>query len=277
MENIYMPVLLRIAAMRDETPDVRTLELEFLDPDVVAGFDFMPGQFGEFSVFGAGEATFCIASSPTRLPRIECSFKLVGKLTTALRDCEEGDLVGFRGPYGNWFPVERMQGRDIVFVGGGIGIAPVRSIIEYCLDKREDFGRITILNGARSVEDLVYKRLTDEWAQHPDVTCVKTVDPGGERPGWDGQVGLIPPVLEDMAPSDQGALAIVCGPPIMLKFALASLEKLGFAREQIITTLENRMKCGLGKCGRCNVGPYYVCKDGPVFTAAQLDALPPDL
>jgi NAD(P)H-flavin reductase len=276
MENIYLPQLLRIIGMRDETPDVRTLTLEG-NGNSAAIADFKPGQFGEFSVFGAGECTFCISSSPTRKPHIECSFKLMGKVTTALRDCEVGSQIGYRGPYGNWFPIDQMKGKSIVFVGGGIGMAPVRSIIDYCLDKRDDYGDITILNGARTASDLVYKQEASEWAGRSDLRFVKTVDPGGKEPGWDGLVGLIPPVLEEMAPSPDNAVAIVCGPPIMIKFTLISLDKLGFAKEQIITTLENRMKCGFGKCGRCNVGPFYVCKDGPVFTAAQLAALPPDL
>jgi NAD(P)H-flavin reductase len=275
MDNIYLPQLLRIVETRDETPDVRTLVLEPGNGAPLS--EFKPGQFCEISVFGAGECTFCIASSPTRMPQIECSFKLMGKVTTALRDCETGSLVGFRGPYGNWFPLDDMKGKSIVFVGGGIGMAPVRSIIEYCLDHRDDFRDITILNGARTASDLVYKQESAAWAARADVTLVKTVDPGGKEPGWDGRVGLIPPVLEEMAPSPDNAMAIICGPPIMIKFTLISLDKLGFSREQIVTTLENRMKCGFGKCGRCNVGPYYVCKDGPVFTAAQLAALPPDL
>ena len=277
MEYPYLPHLVRIAEIRDETPDVRTLRLEFVDPEMVERFSFLPGQFGLFSAFGEGECTFCICSSPTRGPGIECSFKLVGKVTTALRECDVGDLIGFRGPYGNSFPLEDMRGKHLVFVGGGIGMAPVRSIVEFCLDHRDQFGDLTILNGARTASDLVYKRESAEWAGRDDVRFVKTVDPGGKEPGWDGRIGLIPPVLEDMAPHTDNAVVIVCGPPIMLKFTLISLDKLGFEREQIVTTLENRMKCGVGKCGRCNVGPIYVCTDGPVFTAAQLDALPPDL
>lgn len=277
MENIYLPHLQRIVEIDDETPDVRTFTLEFVDPDRGAAFDFNPGQFGEFSVFGEGECTFCLASSPTRRPRIQCTFRVAGKVTSALRRCEVGDTVGFRGPYGNRFPLEEMRERNIVFVGGGIGMAPVRCLIQYCLDHRDDYGDLWILNGARTAADLVYKKESAEWRARGDVCFVKTVDPGGETPDWDGKVGLIPPILEEMGPSPEGSLAVVCGPPIMLRYALESLDRLGFQEDQIITTLENRMKCGLGKCGRCNVGPYYVCKDGPVFTAAELAALPPDL
>jgi len=277
MDNIYLPKLLSIVAMRDETPDVRTLELEFVDAEAADGFSFRPGQFALFSVFGAGECTFCISSSPTRGPRIECSFKMVGKVTEALRDCDVGSLIGFRGPFGNCFPLDDLGGKDILFVGGGIGMAPIRSLIDYCLDRRADFGTLTIVNGARTASDLVYKTEAELWEERDDLCFVKTVDPGGKEPGWTGRIGLIPPVLEEIAPSSENAIAVVCGPPIMLRFALVSLAKLGFARDDIVTTLENRMKCGLGKCGRCNVGPHYVCTDGPIYTAAQLDELPADL
>jgi NAD(P)H-flavin reductase len=188
----------------------------------------------------------------------------------------EGDTLGFRGPYGNWFPLEELRGKNLVFIGGGIGMAPIRSIFETCLDQRGDFGDILLLNGARSVADLVYKQQTAEWMARGDITVVKTVDPGGEDASWDGRVGLLPAVLEEVAPSSRNAMALVCGPPILIKFALQSLQKLGFTKEQVFTTLENRMKCGIGQCGRCNIGSVYVCKDGPVFRASDLDRLPPE-
>ncbi len=268
---------MRIVDMYDETPDVRTLKLQFLDEEIQKNFNFMPGQFGEYSVFGAGECTFCIASSPTVKDYIECSFKLMGKVTSALRNLEIGDVIGFRGPYGNYFPVDSiMLNKNLVFIGGGIGMAPIKTVLEYCLHNRDKYGSILLLNGARTVADIVYKSLTEHWAKFPDVKVVLTVDPGGETPDWKGEVGLIPPVLEKLAPKPENTIAIMCGPPIMIKFTLLSLHKLGFKPDQIITTLENKMKCGLGKCGRCNVGPYYVCKDGPVFTAEQLQEMPKD-
>ncbi len=274
--NLYEPHRVRIAGLVDETPDTRTFRLEFLDPEVARTFDFKTGQFGEYSAFGAGECTFCIASSPTRRGFIECSFKTVGKATTALRDLNVGDTMGFRGPYGNHFPLERMEGASLVFIAGGIGLAPVRSVIWNALDLRDRFEDVTIVYGARSVSDLVYKRELAEWAARPDVRLHQTVDPGGEAPDWTGEVGFVPTVLERAAPSSTNAYAIVCGPPIMIKFTLPVLAKLGFADDRIYTTLENRMKCGIGKCGRCNIGPVYVCKDGPVFTAAELAKLPPE-
>ena len=272
--NIYRPMLMRIAAVRDEAPLVRTFRLEFLDAADAERFSFRAGQFGEYSVFGAGEATFCIASPPTRTDAIECTFKLVGKVTTALREVNIGDTVGFRGPYGNCFPLDEWTGTDIVFVAGGIGLAPVRCVIWNVLDRRAEFGKVTIVYGARSVADLVYKRELEQWAARNDLTMVTTVDPGGETPDWAGRIGFVPTVLGDVAPSAENAVAVICGPPVMIKFSFPVLDKLGFADEAVFTTLEMRMKCGVGKCGRCNIGPVYVCKDGPVFTAAQLKTLP---
>ena len=272
--NLYQPHLVTVEHVEDETPDTRTLRLRFKDAQVAESFDFKAGQFGEYSVFGAGECTFCIASAPTRRGYIECSFKAVGKVTHALREVNVGDTLGFRGPYGNCFPVEQWAGRNILFIGGGIGLAPVRSVIWNVLDLRKEFGDVTIIHGARSVNDLVYKRELKEWRGRPHVRVVTTVDPGGQTEDWHGEVGFVPAVVEKAAPSAANAVAVVCGPPIMIKFTLPVLAKLGFTPEQIFTTLENRMKCGLGKCGRCNIGPVYVCKDGPVFTAAELANLP---
>jgi NAD(P)H-flavin reductase len=274
--NIYQPQLATVTDVVDETPDTRTLRLEFQDDAFRSSFEFKAGQFGEYGIFGAGESTFCIASSPTREGYIECSFKAIGKVTTALREANVGDTVSFRGPYGNWFPVDDWKGKDVVFVAGGIGLAPVRCVIWNVLDRRDDFGDVTIVYGARSVSDLVYKRELEEWASRADVKTVTTVDPGGQTEDWTGEVGYVTPVVEKTAPKADNAVAVLCGPPIVVKLTLPVLEQLGFAEDAIYTTLENRMKCGLGKCGRCNIGPVYVCKDGPVFTAAQMKQLPPE-
>ena len=275
--NLYQPHLMRVTERIVETSDTITLRLAFQEPAVAEAFTFQAGQFAEYSVFGEGECTFCIASAPTRLPLIECSFKTVGKVTSALASLEVGDTMGFRGPYGNSFPVDDWKGKSLVFIAGGIGLAPVRCVIDNCLDRRDEFADVTIVYGARSVSDLVYVRELEAWAARADVRLVKTVDPGGETPDWDGEVGFVPTVLGDAAPASSDAVAIVCGPPIMIKFTLPVLDKLGFSQDQVFTTLENRMKCGLGKCGRCNIGRVYVCKDGPVFTATQVAELPPDM
>jgi len=274
--NLYQPHLMHIEEMVDETSDTRTLKLKFENPSIGEQFDFKAGQFGEYSVFGAGECTFCIASSPTRKGYIEASFKAVGKVTQAMRRLNVGDTMGFRGPYGNHFPLDEMKGKDIVFIAGGIGLAPVRCVIWNVLDLRNQFKEVTIIYGARSVADLVYKRELEEWAARCDVKLYQCVDPGGETPDWKWEVCFVPSLVEKTAPSSKDSYAVVCGPPIVIRLTLPLLEKMGFSPEQIFTTLENRMKCGLGKCGRCNVGHVYVCKDGPVFTAAQLKALPPE-
>jgi NAD(P)H-flavin reductase len=198
----------------------------------------------------------------------------VGKVTDALHELNVGDTVGFRGPYGNSFPLEEMQGKNLVFAGGGIGMAPLRSLLLNCLDTRDDFEEISIIYGARSVDDLVYKQELKEWVSLEDIKATLTVDPGGEDDSWMGEVGFVPAVLEKVSPSPKNAVVITCGPPIMIKFVLLSLTRMGFAPDQIITTLEMKMKCGLGKCGRCNIGPAYVCKHGPVFTYEQLQAMP---
>jgi sulfhydrogenase subunit gamma (sulfur reductase) len=272
--NLYQPQLAAVTAITEETVDTRTFRLEFKDEAFARDFSFRAGQFGEYSVFGAGESTFCIASPPTRDGYIECTVKAAGKVTAELREVNVGDTLGFRGPYGNWFPVDDWLGKDLVFIAGGIGLAPVRCVIWNVLDRRAEFGAVTIVYGARSVGDLVYKRELEEWAARDDVTLVMTVDPGGETPDWTGKVGFVTPIVEEAAPSAQNAVAVLCGPPIVVKLTLPVLETLGFASDAVFTTLENRMKCGVGKCGRCNIGPVYVCKDGPVFTAAQLRALP---
>ncbi|HVP11275.1 MAG TPA: FAD/NAD(P)-binding protein [Phycisphaerae bacterium] len=273
-ENIYKPYKMRIADIREEAPAVRTFRLEFADEAEAKAFNFKAGQFGEYSVFGEGECTFCIASSPTRRGYIECTFRQAGRVTGALADREVGDIVGFRGPYGNTFPIEQWEGKKLIFIAGGIALPPLRCVIWNVLDLRDKYDDVTVIYGARSVADLVYKHELEEWGQRKDMHLYTTVDPGGETPDWKGKVGFVPKVLDDLAPSNANTVAIVCGPPIMIKLTLPILAKLNFTPEQTFTTLENRMKCGFGKCGHCNVGKVYVCKDGPVFTLAQLKELP---
>lgn len=273
-ENIYLPYLMKIEKITEEAPLVKTFKLVFIDEEEGKNFTFKTGQFGEYSVFGEGESTFCIASSPTRKGYIECTFRQAGRVTTALTNCEEGDIIGFRGPYGNIFPVDDWKGKNLLFIAGGIALPPMRSVIWNCLDLRDNYKDVSIIYGARTVADLVYKYELKEWSERNDVKLVTTVDPGGETPDWKGEIGFVPTVLDKLAPPSKDTIAIVCGPPIMIKYTFPVLEKLGYKPENIFTTLENRMKCGIGKCGRCNVGKYFVCKDGPVFTYKQLKELP---
>jgi sulfhydrogenase subunit gamma (sulfur reductase) len=273
-DNIYMPYLMRIEKVTFEAPGVKTFKLKFINEEDQKRFIFKAGQFGEYSVYGAGESTFCIASSPTREGYIECTFRQAGKVTNALAGCEEGSIIGFRGPYGNTFPIDEWKGKNLLFIAGGIALPPMRCVIWNALDLRENFKDVTIIYGARSVKDLVYKHELEDWKRRKDVKLITTVDPGGESPDWKGEIGFVPTIVEKTAPSSVNTIAIVCGPPVMIKYTFPVLSKLGFSDENIYTTLENRMKCGFGKCGRCNVGKVYVCKDGPVFTAAQLKELP---
>jgi len=273
-KNIYEPYMMRIDQVVDEAPGIKTFRLLFEDQAVNDGFSFRAGQFGEYSVFGEGESTFCIASSPTRKGYIECTFRQVGRVTTALAALQEGDQVGFRGPYGNVFPIDEWEGKNLLFIAGGIALPPLRCVIWNALDWRDRFRDISIVYGARTVADLVYKRELKEWTDRGDVRVVTTVDPGGETPDWTGEVGFVPHVIEKLNPPSEDTVALLCGPPIMIKLTLPVLTRLGFQAGEMFTTLENRMKCGLGKCGRCNVGKYYICKDGPVFSFEQLSQLP---
>jgi len=266
-ENPLIPVFCRIIKITEETPDVKTFRLQ--TKDGAKPFAPMPGQLAMISSIGAGEAMFSITAQGEDW--IDSSIKRVGELTEALHALEEGDIVGVRGPYGNFFPVDGLKGKDLLFVAGGIGLAPVRSLILYALEHREDYGKIDILYGSRTRADLVYKDdLFQNWPSLADTHI--TIDVAED--GWDGHVGFVPSFLEEKGFSPENRACILCGPPVMIKFCLEALERMGFPKEDIITTLEMRMKCGIGKCGRCNIGSKYVCLDGPVFTMAELDELP---
>lgn len=273
-DNIYIPYQMKIEKVTIEAPFVKTFRLRFINEDEGKLFNFKAGQFGEYSAYGEGESTFCIASSPTREGYIECTFRQAGRVTSSLSGLDVGDTVGFRGPYGNIFPIEEWYGKSLLFIAGGIALPPMRCVIWNCLDLRDKFKDITILYGAKCEDDLVYKHELEEWKNRPDVNLIVTVDPGGESPEWTGEVGFVPTILDKIAPKSENTIAIVCGPPIMIKYTFPVLEKYGFGDTAVYTTLENRMKCGFGKCGRCNIGKVFVCKDGPVFSLEQMKALP---
>ncbi|MBI2869090.1 MAG: FAD/NAD(P)-binding protein [Chloroflexi bacterium] len=269
--NVYLPHIAVIEKIIDETRDTRTFHFNLKDASLREAFRFESGQFGEYSVFGTGEATFCISSSPTRPDHLECTVRRVGQVTNALHRLGVGAELGFRGPYGNSFPLDLMAGKNLVFVAGGIGLAPLRSLIWNALDNRDRYGKLDIIYGARTPADLCFKYDLETWGRDSSVNLVTTVDRG--EAGWSGRVGFVPPTLEQAAPSGEGTVAIVCGPPVMIRFTFPVLEKLGFTPENMLTTLEKRMKCGIGKCGRCNIGDVYVCRDGPVFSYARIKGL----
>jgi sulfhydrogenase subunit gamma (sulfur reductase) len=271
-KNPYLPELVTITNIIEETPNIKSFQVVFNDPERMKTFKYEPGQVGQLSVFGVGESTFVINSPPTRMDYLQFSVMKAGEVTAALHDLYPGDQMGLRAPLGNWFPYEQMKGKNILFIGGGIGLAPLRTLILYMLDNRADYKDITIIYGSRTPPDLCYKEDLNEWESRSDVNLILTVD--AEYPGWDKRVGFVPTVLNEVAPSPDNTIAITCGPPIMIKFVLQNLAKLNFSEENIITTLEARMKCGIGICGRCNLGAKYICKDGPVFSLAQLKDLP---
>lgn len=277
MKDILVPDPARIEYIKSETPDVVTLRLVFKDRGKGDAFTFKAGQFIELSVPKAGESTFCIASAPSDKGYIECSIKKVGRVTEAVHMLEQGDTVGMRGPYGNSFPIEQMKGKNILFIGGGIGLVPLRSLIREVLSIRNEFKDLSIIYGARSVTDLVYKDELDEWGKNGDMEVMLTLDPGGETEDWKGEVGYVPTILKKQALETKNSIAVTCGPPVMIKLALNALDEMGFSPSQIFTTLEMKMKCGIGKCGRCNVGSLYVCKDGPVFTYEQIKGFIEDI
>jgi len=270
MDNPYVPVPMRVKMARFESDDrsLKTIDLEPVEGEI---FDFMPGQFCEISILGKGEAPFGIASVPWE-GILRFTINRAGLVTTAIHQLEEGDVVGVRGPLGNWYPVDLFEGKNIVIVSGGFAFTTLRSLIKYLLKNRERFGKITLVYGARRPDLLLYRDEIEEWEKSGEMDMYITIDKPVE--GWEGYVGFVPQVLEQASPSPENAYLVMCGPPAMIKFTLPVIEKLGFKPETVFTSLERRMKCGIGKCGRCNIGKYYVCKDGPVFSLDQLNKLP---
>ena len=260
-----------VTKITQETPDVKTFQVVGLDGKKV--FEHKPGQCAMLSVPGVGEGMFSITSSPTNTEYMEFSIKKCGCVTSWLHAMEPGQQITIRGPYGNGFPVDTdFLGKDLLVIAGGIGLAPVRSVINYCRDNHEKYGTIQVIYGSRSKDDLVkYKEIIDEWENDPNMIVNLTID--REQEGWDGHVGFVPNYVKELNP-DLSKTVIMCGPPVMIKFTLAGLKELGFKETQVYTTFELRMKCGIGKCGRCNIGNKYVCKDGPVFRFDQMDELP---
>ena len=260
-----------VTDIRTDTPDVKTFRGVGLDGK--KPFVHIPGQCAMLSMPGVGEALFSITSSPTNEEYLEFSIKKCGCVTTWLHQMDVGQQVTLRGPYGNGFPVDTdFKGKDLVFIAGGIGLAPLRSVINYVRHYRGNYGSVDIVYGSRSKQDLVdFQESIDEWCQEPGIIVHLTID--REQPDWDGHVGFVPNYVKELG-FDTSKTVVMCGPPIMIKFTLAGLEELGFQRDQVYTTFELKMKCALGKCGRCNIGDKYVCKDGPVFRLDQMTELP---
>ncbi len=277
MNNPYLPYPVRVESIITETEDrnLKTIKLVFLNPEDEEKFKYIPGQFAELSVAGQGEIPIGIASSPTEKGFIKFTVNKVGKVSSYIHNMKGGEIMGVRGPLGNWYPWDLLEGKNLVIVGGGFAFTTLRSSIVYMLDpaNRSRFGNIDVVYGARFPGLLLYKEELAAWEQRDDIRMHITVD-GTTDPNWKYNIGFVPAITKQKAPSAENAYAIICGPPIMIKFTLPVLTELGFPPERIISSLEMRMKCGIGICGRCNIGTEYVCKDGPVFTLEQLSRLP---
>jgi len=278
MKNPYIPLPARIEKVVVETEDrsVKTFALSFVNQEDEEQFNYRPGQFAELSVFGKGEAPFGMASSPTQRGVLEFTISKIGSVTTAVHHMGEREILGVRGPLGNGYPLERFEGKNLVLIGGGFGFSTLRALTNYMIDEmnRVRFGNITIIYGARQPGLLLYKPDLEKWKGRSDIHLVVTVDQADN--GWQGKVGFVPAITREVAPSADNSYAVVCGPPAMIKYTLPVLEELGFPEEKILLSLEMRMKCGIGKCGRCNIGSKYVCKDGPVISYAELLSLTVD-
>ncbi len=266
-----IPMLGVVTDIRTDTSDVKTFRVVGLDGK--KPFVHIPGQCAMLSMPGVGEALFSITSSPPIEVYLKFSIKKCGCVTAWLHQMDVGQQITLRGPYGNGFPVDTdFKGKDLVFIAGGIGLAPLRSVINYVRHYRANYGSVDIVYGSRSKQDLVdFQEIIDEWCQEPGINVHLTID--REQPDWDGHVGFVPNYVKELG-FDTSKTVVMCGPPIMIKFTLAGLEELGFQRDQVYTTFELKMKCALGKCGRCNIGDKYVCKDGPVFRLDQMTELP---
>jgi NAD(P)H-flavin reductase len=279
VENPYLPYPVRIDEIITETEDknLKTFKFVFLNPEDEEKFSYRAGQFAELSVTGTGEIPIGIASSPTEKGFVKFTINKVGLVSSHLHNMKVGDVMGIRGPLGNWYPWEQLEeGKNVVIIGGGFAFTTLRSSIIYMLDpaNRSKFGDIHVIYGARTPGMLLYDEELKAWEARDDIHMHITVD-GTDDPDWKYNVGFVPTITEQKAPqADADTYAIICGPPIMIKFTQPVLDKLGYGHDHIIMSLENRMKCGIGMCGRCNIGREFVCKDGPVFTLEELNKTP---
>lgn len=271
--NTYIPIPMKVEKILNENPDrsLKTYDLSFVKKEDEEKFKYLPGQFCEFSILGKGESPFGIASSPTEEGILKFTVNRTGLVTKEIHHLQEGDIVGIRGPMGNWYPIEKFKGEDVVIVGGGFAFTTLRSLLIYMLEHRDDYGKITVIYGARNPDLFIYKEELKEWDKRDDIILHLTVDKPVE--GWDKLCGFVPAITKDVKP-DPNSWCVVCGPPVMIKFTVPVLTEIGFSSKKVFTSLERRMKCGLGKCGRCNVGSKYICVDGPVFSLEELKDIP---
>jgi NAD(P)H-flavin reductase len=265
LENVYQPHLARLVRKHQLSGDTTLFAFRFEDQDLAGRFSYRPGQFMEVSLLGVGEAPISLSSTPSRPGVIELVVRRVGRVTEALHRLEPNALVGLRGPYGNGWPVEKLRHQDLVAIAGGLGLAPLRSLLNYVLDHRAEYEALTVLYGARTPDDLLFKEELAELADRSDLDLLLTVDqdPAGT---WKGRVGVVTTLFAGREFAPQRSYALVCVPPVAFKYVAAELTQRGFPGERILMSLERKMQCGVGKCGYCNVGHKYTCLDGPIFS-----------
>lgn len=270
-QNSMVPYKGKVVAIEDMAPEIKLFRVGLSNGGGEAFQSAQPGQFAFLSAFGVGEAPFGIANTPERGETLDFAIQRLGSVTTELHELGEGDVVGIRGPMGNCFPMEEFQGKNILVLGGGIGGAPLRPVLQTILDHRDQYQKLTILWAARRPELLLFREEYPEWESSPNTSLHLTVDEANGE--WDGEVGLITDLLQKVDPSPENTIAITCGPPVMIYYVNKTLQKIGFDGEHSYVTLEARMHCGIGKCGRCNLGEKLICVDGPVFSMAEVGSL----
>jgi sulfhydrogenase subunit gamma (sulfur reductase) len=261
--NPYRPSPARITSIIDLTPKEKLFELRLIDDAAREAFDFDAGQFVELSIFGVGEAPISISSAPSKQGFIELCIRNAGDVTGAMHKKRCGDIVGLRGPFGRGFPFAEMKGHDVLLVAGGLGIAPLKSLINHIHDDRHEFGKVTILYGSRTPADVLFFKQFDMWKGRDDFDLMLTVDQPDDA--WTGEVGLVTKLFEKIDVDPERTYGAICGPPVMYKYVIAEMRKKAMDGDRIYVSFERRMKCGIGKCGHCGVGHQYVCIDGPVF------------
>lgn len=265
-ENPFKPEMWRIIRKYPLTYDTNFFQARPVDEEDALKFDYKPGQFAMVSVVGEGEAPFCLSSTPSRPGMLEFCIRNVGSVTSSLFGLKENQTIGVRGPYGNWFPMDKMEGKDVLIIAGGMGAAPLRSVLLYVLDNRDRFANVSYMHGARTPADMLFREEFFQLKEREDLNCLLSVDKD-DTGKWPHKVGVVTTLFKDLGQLDsKNTYAMVCGPPVMYRFVMQELVKLGIPKHQILMTLERRMKCGVGKCGHCAIEYLYTCIDGPVFS-----------
>ena len=267
MKNPYSPIQAQIEEVIKETPTNKTFVIRPETP-----IRFKAGQFMQLTVPGVGEAPFTPSSSPAVAEKMQITILKTGTVTDALHTMNAGDMVGLRGPFGKGYPLDKFENKEVLLVGGGVGLAPLRSLILAMFEDMDKYKRLSIKYGAKMPEELLYSTSFDEWSKKPKTDLTVTIDV--PAPGWTGKVGLVTTLLDDVDMDKSNSFVVSCGPAIMLRFVTYKLLEIGFQPEQIYLSMNRKMSCGIGKCGRCEVGPYYLCKDGPDMNYAKIKDVP---